>query len=132
MSEPNTVCAGNSLQISTQALAKIARCAALEVEGVAEVSCGGQKKVRDILEMVSIQQPVVVAIHDGTAEVTVHVMVAFGTKVPAMAEKVQKNVKSAIQNMTGSLTGIVCDGAKYGCALKLSAAAGMAIESARA
>jgi L-cysteine desulfidase len=36
----------------------------------------------------------------------------------------------AIQNMTGSLTGIVCDGAKYGCALKLSAAAGMAIESA--
>ncbi len=101
MSEPNTVCAGNSLQISTQALAKIARCAALEVEGVAEVSCGGQKKVRDILEMVSIQQPVVVAIHDGTAEVTVHVMVAFGTKVPAMAEKVQKNVKSAIQNMTG-------------------------------
>jgi L-cysteine desulfidase len=36
----------------------------------------------------------------------------------------------AIQNMVGSLTGIVCDGAKYGCALKLSAAAGMAIESA--
>ena len=36
----------------------------------------------------------------------------------------------AIQNMAGSLTGIVCDGAKYGCALKLSAAAGMAIESA--
>lgn len=36
----------------------------------------------------------------------------------------------AIQNITGSLTGIVCDGAKYGCALKLSAAAGMAIESA--
>lgn len=36
----------------------------------------------------------------------------------------------AIQNMTGCLTGIVCDGAKYGCALKLSAAAGMAIESA--
>ncbi len=36
----------------------------------------------------------------------------------------------AIQNIAGSLTGIVCDGAKYGCALKLSAAAGMAIESA--
>ena len=36
----------------------------------------------------------------------------------------------SIQNMAGSLTGIVCDGAKYGCALKLSAAAGMAVESA--
>ena len=31
---------GGSLQISTEVLGKIARCAALEVAGVAEVSCG--------------------------------------------------------------------------------------------
>ena len=36
----------------------------------------------------------------------------------------------AIQNLTGALMGVVCDGAKYGCALKLSSAAGLAIESA--
>lgn len=36
----------------------------------------------------------------------------------------------AIRNVAGSIAGIVCDGAKYGCALKLSAAAGVAIESA--
>ena len=36
----------------------------------------------------------------------------------------------AIRNITGSLTGIVCDGAKYGCALKLASAVGMAIEAA--
>ena len=35
---------GGSLQISTEVIAKIARCAALEVEGVAEVSCGTQNK----------------------------------------------------------------------------------------
>ena len=33
---------GGSLQISTEVLGKIARCAALEVAGVAEVSCGSQ------------------------------------------------------------------------------------------
>ena len=41
---------GGSLQISTEVIAKIARCAALEVEGVAEVSCGTQnKKLKDLL-----------------------------------------------------------------------------------
>ena len=39
---------GGSLQISTEVLGKIARCAALEVAGVAEVSCGSQnRKVKD-------------------------------------------------------------------------------------
>ena len=58
-------------------------------------------ELRDLLERASIQQPVLVAITDGTAEVTLNLMVAFGARVPALAEKVQKNVKSAIQNMTG-------------------------------
>ena len=42
---------GGSLQISTEVIGKIARCAALEIEGVAEVSCGKQnRKVKDLLE----------------------------------------------------------------------------------
>ena len=66
---------GGSLQISTEVVGKIARCAALEVDGVAEVSCGVQnKKLKSLLESASIQPPVV--------------------------EKVQENVKSAVQNMT--------------------------------
>lgn len=101
MDRQNSVLAGGSLQISTEALAKIAKCAALEIDGVTAVACAGQKKVRDLLERASIQQPVLVAITDGTAEVTLNLMVAFGARVPALAEKVQKNVKSAIQNMTG-------------------------------
>ena len=61
---------GGSLQISTEVIAKIARCAALEVEGVAEVSCGTQnKKLKDLLEA-SIQPPVAVEMRDGTAELT--------------------------------------------------------------
>lgn len=92
---------GESLRISTDALARIARCAAMEIEGVAEVSCGGQKKVRDLLEKVSFQSPVQVEVKDGTVEITINLIVAFGTRVPALAEKVQRNVKDAVQNMTG-------------------------------
>lgn len=91
---------GGSLQISTEVIAKIARCAALEVEGVAEVSCGTQnKKLKDLLEA-SIQPPVAVEMRDGTAELTLHLIMASGARIPAVEEKVQENVKSAVQNMT--------------------------------
>ena len=37
---------------------------------------------------------------DGTAEITLEIVAAFGARIPAVAEKVQENVKSAVQNMT--------------------------------
>lgn len=42
-----------------------------------------------------------------------------------------KQVENAIKNVVGSIGGVVCDGAKLGCALKLSSAVGVAIESAQ-
>ncbi len=93
---------GGSLQISTDVIAKIARCAALEIEGVADVSCGKQQsqKVKDLLEVVSLQSPVTVEMRDGTADITLNLVVRFGARIPVVAEKVQKNVKTAVQNMT--------------------------------
>ena len=92
---------GSSLQISTEVIAKIAHCAALEVDGVAEVSCGRQnKKLQGLLEASSIQSPVTVEMRDGTASITLNLMVSFGARIPAVAEKVQENVKTAVQNMT--------------------------------
>ena len=92
---------GGSLQISTEVLGKIARCAALEVAGVAEGSCGSQnRKVKDFLERANVQSPVTVEMRDGTAEITLHLVVAFGARIPSVAEKVQENVKTAVQNMT--------------------------------
>ena len=92
---------GGSLQISTEVIAKLARCAALEVEGVAEVSHGKQgKTVKELLEMASIQPPVTVEMRDGTAEITLELIVRYGTRIPTMAEKVHQSVKSAVQNMT--------------------------------
>ena len=88
---------GGSLQISTEVVGKIARCAALEVDGVAEVSCGVQNKK---LKSASIQPPVAVEMRDGTASITLHLMMEFGARIPSVAEKVQENVKSAVQNMT--------------------------------
>ena len=93
---------GSNLHISTDVIAKIARCAALEIDGVADVACGTQGKVKELLEIVSLQTPVTVEMHDGIAAITVDLIVDFGTRIPAIAEKVQENIKDKIQTMTGN------------------------------
>ena len=42
----------------------------------------------------------------------------------------EKQIEGAIENMIADLSGMICDGAKAGCALKLSSAASAAIQSA--
>lgn len=41
-----------------------------------------------------------------------------------------RQVEHAINSVVGSIGGILCDGAKYGCAMKLAHSAGVAVESA--
>ncbi|EQF23073.1 serine dehydratase alpha chain family protein [Clostridioides difficile CD160] len=42
----------------------------------------------------------------------------------------EKQIEGAIENMIADLSGMICDGAKAGCALKLSSAASAAVQSA--
>ncbi len=97
----NTNLIGGNLQISTDVIAKIAKCAALEVKGVTAVACGAQnRKVNELLEAASIRQAVTVEMKDGIAVIGIQLVVSFGTRIPSVAEKVQENVKNAVQNMT--------------------------------
>jgi L-cysteine desulfidase len=41
-----------------------------------------------------------------------------------------RHIASAIKNLIADLAGVICDGAKAGCALKLATAAGVAVQSA--
>ncbi len=95
----NTI--GGSLQISTDVLAKIARLAALEIDGVAEVSSGSSQNVRGLLGKTGLQKAVTVEMEDGIASVAVRLIAVYGCKIMPVCEKVQENVKQTIQNMTG-------------------------------
>ncbi len=69
---------GGSLQISTEVLAKIARLAALEIDGVAEVTTGGSQNVRGLLGRTGLQKPVNVVLEDSSTALGDGVT-AFGT-----------------------------------------------------
>ena len=95
----NSDVVGGSLQISTDVIAKIARQACLEVEGVHEVAAGSAG-VKNLWGKTGQQHAVTVELTDDVAEITVCIVVAYGCKIPSLCEKVQKNVKSSVQNMT--------------------------------
>ena len=99
MDVQNTI--GGSLQISTEVLAKIARLAALEVDGVAQVTAGSNQNVRGLLGRTGLRKAVSVTLDDGVASVAVHLTVRYGHKIMPLCENVQENVKQTIQNMTG-------------------------------
>ena len=45
-------------------------------------------------------RPIVVEMTEDVAEITVNILVKYGCKIPPLAERVQENVKNAVQNMT--------------------------------
>ena len=74
--------------------------AAHDFAAILPISAKTGQGIDELLEMVNLQPPVTVEMREGTADITLNLIVRFGTCVPVMAEKVQKNVKSAVQNMT--------------------------------
>lgn len=90
---------GGGLRISADVIAKIARLATLEVEGVKDISTG-TAGVQGLIHKAHLQKPVLVQFTDDVAEITVHIVVDYGCKIPPLCEKIQENVKSSVQNMT--------------------------------
>ena len=90
---------GGSLQIPTDVIAKIARLAALEVDGVREVKACPYS-MKSLLGRLAAPKAVEVTLQDDVAEITVHITIAYGARVPTLCEKVQQNVKASVQNMT--------------------------------
>lgn len=99
MEVSNSNVVNGSLQISTDVIGKIAKLAATEIDGVVDV-CAGSAGMRSFLGKVKLQKPVSVELLENVAEITVSLTVRYGSQIPAVCEKVQENVKSAVQNMT--------------------------------
>lgn len=90
-----------SIKIADEVVAIIAGLAATEVKGVAGMSGG---IVGGITEFVGKKNPtkgVKVEVGEKEAAADLYVITEFGARIPEVAHQIQKNVKKAIESMTG-------------------------------
>lgn len=89
------------VKISDDVVATIAGLAAAEIEGIWSMSGGFAGNISDLLGRKNLSKGVKVEVGEEEAAVDINVVVEYGVKIPDVAWKVQENVKSAIETMTG-------------------------------
>ncbi|MBT9152093.1 MAG: Alkaline shock protein 23 [Firmicutes bacterium] len=90
--------AAGTLRIEPDVVAAIAGLAASEVPGVAGMS--GVSLV-GMLRNSNLTKGVKVTVGEREAIVDLHIVLEYGVKMPEVAQRVQENVRSAIETMTG-------------------------------
>lgn len=90
-----------SVRIADEVVAVIAGLAAMEVEGLAGMSGGLTGGFAEMLGRKNLSKGVKVEVGEKEAAVNIFVIVEYGSKIPEVALKVQENVKTAIESMTG-------------------------------
>lgn len=95
------------VQIADDVVAIIAGLAATEVEGVSSMAGNITKEIIGKLGMKNLSKGVRVSLGTDSVSVDLSINIAYGYNVPEVSEKVQKKVKSAIENMTGLAVGEV-------------------------
>ncbi len=89
------------VQVAEEVVAIIAGLAATEVEGVASMYGNITKEIISRLGTKNLSRGVRIAIQDNSVTVYLALNIAYGFSIPAVSQKVQDKVKTAIENMTG-------------------------------
>lgn len=95
------------IRIAGEVVAAIVAMAASDVEGVASVGGNAAKDIRGILGMNKLSKGVKVDIADDSLSIDITLSLEYGNPIPKTCEKVQKKVKTTVENMTGLSVGDV-------------------------
>ena len=90
-----------SIRIADEVVSIIAGLAASEVEGVAAMSGGWGTGIVEMLGKKNLSKGVKVEVGEKEAAIDIYLVIEFGFPIPRVAQKVQDQVKSAVENMTG-------------------------------
>ena len=88
------------VKISDDVIATIASLAASEIEGVSKMTGSMAANLTEILGKKKFSKGVKVQLGEDTVEIDVFLSIVYGSIIQEVAEKVQENVKKAIESMT--------------------------------
>jgi uncharacterized alkaline shock family protein YloU len=90
-----------NIQIAPEVIEIIAGLATIEVEGVAGMSGGFASGVAELLGRKNLSKGVKVEVGQREAAIDVSIIIEYGQRIPSVASEIQRNVKQAIESMTG-------------------------------
>lgn len=90
-----------TVKIADEVVAMIAGLATTEVKGVAAMAGNVGNELLDKVGVRNINKGVKVLVTGKKVRTDVAIYVQYGNNIPAVSQKVQEKVKTAIENMTG-------------------------------
>ncbi len=90
-----------TVKIADDVVAMIAGLACMEVKGVSGMAGNAGYEILDRVGIKNMTKGVKVYVTGKKVRAEVAVMIEYGHNIPAVSQKVQEKVKSAIENMTG-------------------------------
>lgn len=96
-----------AIRIHNGVIATIARLAVLKVPGVVEMSSSFADGLANMMSAASFDRGIKVDMDDQKIDLDVHVVIAFGVRIPQVAWCIQNDVRKAIEDMTGKEVGLI-------------------------
>lgn len=90
-----------AIRIADEVVSTVAGLAAADVEGVASMSGGWSTDLVEKLGRKNFGKGIKVEVIDEQTKIDIFIVVVFGYQIPDVAENVQKEVKMAVETMTG-------------------------------
>lgn len=90
-----------AIRIADEVVSTVAGLAAIEVDGVAAMSGGWGTDLVEKLGKKNFGKGIKVEVINDETRIDIYIIVEFGYPIPEVAENVQKEVKVAVETMTG-------------------------------
>ena len=90
-----------TVRIADEVVSTVAGLAAMEVEGVAAMSGGWGTDLVEKLGRKNFGKGIKVEVINEETQIDIYIAVQYGYPIPEVAENVQKEVKVAVETMTG-------------------------------